>query len=453
MKRAIAKSGLKSEQISAVSLSGQMHGLVPLDKDGNVIRRAILWNDQRCDKECADVKNSLGGLDGLLAYTNNNLLTGYQGGKILWLRDNEPENYAKMVTALLPKDYIRYKLCGVYMTDVSDASGTGFFDVKARDWSYPLIEKLGLSPTLFPKAVESDVITGEIGAQAAELSGLATGTPVVAGGGDSVIQTTGMGLIREGILGLTLGTGGIVAMGMSEYLENKDGKLQFFCNNDKNLYHVMGVMLAGGGSYQWYRNQLCGGEIEMAKQKGIDPYELLNAQAEQSKPGANRLLYLPYLSGERCPYSDANLRGGFVGLTQAHTKGDLTRAVMEGVSYGMLQIAKLIGDMKAISLNKIIVSGGGSRSDLWRQIISDVFQTPVYTVQGASEGGAYGACMTAGVAVGIWKNLDEICSKLITYTENTPNTANKDAYENMYGIYNDAVPAMKNIMYRLADRH
>lgn len=449
--KAIDKSKVHPAEIKALSFSGQMHGLVAMDQDGNVIRRAFLWNDQRCAKQCQDVLRDLGGFENLRSYTNNNLLPGYQGGKILWLREVEPENYRKMTKAILPKDYLRYKLTGEYFTDVSDASGTGLFDVRKRQYSFELLDKLQISRDLFPPAVESSEVTGEITREAAELTGLLQGTPVVGGGGDSVIQTTGMGLIKEGVLGLTLGTGGIVAMGMSEYLENHDETLQFFCNNQKDLYHVMGVMLACGGSYQWYRNTLCGDEMMQAKSQGKDPYDLLNIAAANSRPGAKGLIYLPYLSGERAPYTDPNLRGSFIGLTQSHNKGDITRALMEGIGYGMKQIGEAILKLKPLKMERIIVSGGGSRSDLWRQILSDIFQLPVYTVSGAKEGGAYGACLVGGVGAGIWKNLNEACAAMKVVTENVPNAGNKEKYEEMYNIYCDMVPALKNQFDRLAD--
>ena len=278
--KAIDKSGIDAGNIKSLSFSGQMHGLVAMDKDGNVIRRAFLWNDQRCAKQCQDLLQDLGGFEELRRFTNNNMLPGYQGGKILWLREVEPENYQKMKKAILPKDYLRYQLTGEYCTDASDASGTGFFDVEKREHSWELLDRLNIPRDLFPPVVESSEVTGVVTKEAAELTGLKPGTPVVGGGGDSVIQTTGMGLIREGILGLTLGTGGIVAMGMSQYIENHDQTLQFFCNNQKDLYHVMGVMLACGGSYQWYRNTFCKGEMAEAKAQGLDPYDILNQGAE-----------------------------------------------------------------------------------------------------------------------------------------------------------------------------
>jgi xylulokinase len=450
LKRVVAKAGISTDDIGVLSLSGQMHGLVPLDKDGNVIRRAYLWNDSRCDKQCTEVIEKLGGLDSLLALTNNNLLPGYQGGKIIWLREEEPENYEKMTKALLPKDYIRYLLTGDFATEVSDASGTGFFDVKNRTWSKELIKKLDLPMSLFPDVVESDVITGEITAKAAELTGLAKGTPVVGGGGDAVIQTTGMGLVEGGVLGLILGTSGIVAMGTPKYQDNVGGTLQFFCNNASDLYHIMGVQLAGGGSYQWFKNNLCQEEIRAAKDKGVDPYVLINALAESVPPGANKVLYLPYLSGERCPYSDPNLRAAFIGLAQGYSKAEMTRAVMEGVTFGLRQIGEAIQRLSPMDMSHIILSGGGAASPLWRQIVSDIFQLPVHTLSGAEEGGAYGAGLVGGVGTGVWKDLKEACGGLKRTTLEEPNLANKAIYDEMFGIYSDMYKTLKPIYDRLA---
>jgi xylulokinase len=313
-----------------------------------------------------------------------------------------------------------------------------------------LLEKLDLPLSLFPDAVESDAITGEISAAAAELTGLAKGTPVVGGGGDAVIQTTGMGLIEDGVLGLILGTAGIVAMGMSKYQDNTGGKLQFFCNNASELYHVMGVSLAAGGSYQWYRNNLCQEEIRLAKEKGVDPYELMNADAEKVPPGSRGVIWLPYLSGERCPYSDPTLRAAFLGLSQGFGKAEMTRAVMEGVTYSIRQMGEAMKDLAPISMQHIIVSGGGSNSPLWRQILSDVFQLPVKTLSGGGEGGAYGAALVGGVGIGIWKNLAEACSHITMATTDEPNAANKAVYDEMYGIYDGMYNALKPMHDKMA---
>ena len=449
---ALKKSGINPKDIKGIGLSGQMHGLVAIDKEGKVIRRAYLWNDQRCEKQCKDIINAVGGLNGLLSYTNNNMLPGYQGGKILWLKEYEPQNYEKMHKALLPKDYIRYLLTGEYCTEVSDASGTGLFDVKNRKWATELISKLGISQDLFPRCVESPELTGKVSAKAAAETGLAEGTPVYGGGGDAVAQTTGMGIIEEGVLGIILGTAGIPAMGINAYHDNVGGTLQYFCNNEPGLYHAMGVMLEGGGSYQWYRNIFCNFEAEEAKKKGTEAYEIMNAEAQASPAGAKRLLYLPYLSGERCPYSDPNLRGCFIGLSRVHGKGDITRAVMEGITFGIRQINEAIKKLRgsSSSMQYIIASGGGVKSPLWRQIIADIFGLQVRTVSGAKDGGAYGVSMIAGVGSGIWKNLKEAASTMKTETVDEPNKANKGIYDEMFGIYDSTYKHMKPIFDALA---
>ena len=451
--RAVFKqSDIQPSAVSAVGLSGQMHGLTALDENLKVIRPAILWNDQRSEPQCKKMTEAAGGLEGLLSYTNNRMLPGYQGGKIWWLRENEPENYSKMRHALLPKDYIRYRLTGALTTEVSDASGTGLFDVKNRKWETKLMELYDIDSNLFPPFVESPEFTGKITRQTAEKTGLLPGTPVMGGGGDSVAQTTGMGLIEEGVLGITIGTAGIIAMGTKQYRPNQEGRLQFFCNNEPGLYHVMGVMLAGGGSYQWYRNTLCRGEMLEAEREGRDAYELINKEAEVARPGSGQLIYLPYLSGERCPYSDPNLRACFIGLSQTHTKNELTRSVMEGVSYGLRHIGEQIQALYPdVAMKHIVASGGGVRAAVWRQIISDVFQLPVLTLDAAEEGGAYGAALIAGVGIGMWPNLKTICDQMIVGTETLPDPANKETYDELFDIYKSTYLYMKPLFDRLAN--
>jgi len=468
-KAAIAKSGVRAGDIIGVGLSGQMHGLVPLDGNGNVLRKAILWNDQRTEEQCAHVIAACGGLDGLLKLTNNNMLPGYQGGKILWIRENEPQIYSKMKKALLPKDYIRFLLTGEYCTEVSDASGTGLFSVKERRFSCGLIDKLGLDAGLFPRCVESSGVTGFITKAAAEATGLAEGTAVYGGGGDAVAQTTGMGIIEEGVLGITIGTAGNAVMSLRQYKENAGGKLQFFCNNEEGLYHAMGVQLAAGGSYQWYRNVFCEHETETAREKGLDAWTFINEAAEASPPGANRLLWFPYLSGERCPYSDPKLRASFIGLSQLHKKGDVNRAVMEGVVFGLRQISELLAALMGAgagapegsrapsnagealgAVMHIVASGGAVKSPLWKQLIADIFGLPVRTVSGAKDGGAFGAVLIAGVGAGIWKNLKDACSVLKTETLTEPELRNKKIYDELFEIYCAAYNSMKPIYEKLS---
>ena len=450
MRRAIEKSGIDPKQIAGVGLSGQMHGMVALDKNSNVIRRAILWNDQRTGKQCKEVVDAAGGEEGLLGLTNNLMLPGYTGGKILWLRENEPELYEKVKIILNPKDYIRYLLTGEYATEVSDASGTGLFDVRKRCWCDKLISLLKIPRDILPKCYESIETTGRLTRKASMETGLPEGLPVVGGGGDAVIQTTGMGLIKEGILGITIGTSGIAAMGLDSFKSNPGGRLQVFCNNAPDIWHVMGVTLSAGGSYQWYRNRLCEAERSKAAETGRDVYDILGEEALASSPGSRNLIFLPYLSGERCPYPDPAARGAFIGLTLLHTKGDMTRSIMEGVTYSLRQVYELILKMGSVKVQEIRISGGGSRSPLWRQIQADIFQTPVKTVSGSGEGGAYGAALVAGVGCGIWKNLGEAAKNLKTETETMPNTALKGLYNELYDIYNSMYPSLTGAFNRLS---
>lgn len=443
IRNVINKSGVNPKQIACVGLSGQMHGMVALDKNFNVLRRAILWNDQRTEKQCSEITSAAGGEASLLKYTNNKMLPGYTGGKILWLRENEPLLYEKLRLFVNPKDYLRYKLTSEIATEVSDASGTGLFDVKNRRWSDELIGILKLPKEIFPRCYESTEITGRLTKKAAEETGLSEGTPVVGGGGDAVIQTTGMGLIKEGVLGLTIGTAGIAAMGLGSFKTNIGGKMQVFCNNAPNVWHVMGVSLAAGGSYQWYKNHFCEGEAYRAQQSNRNIYDILDEDAGGSTPGANGLVFLPYLNGERCPYTDVTARGVFFGLSLLHQKRDMTRAILEGVQFSLRQMSGMIQNLDAgIQVREIIVSGGGSRSALWRQIQADVFQCPVKTLKGSAEGGAYGAALIAGVGCGLWKNVDEAVSNLCVESETLPNQGLRKCYQELYDVYQSLYPAL-----------
>jgi xylulokinase len=444
-------SGIDPACIAAVGLSGQMHGLVALDEKGSVIRRAILWNDQRTAKQCAEITEKAGGLRKLIEMVNNPVLPGYTAGKILWLKENEPELYSRIFKMLNPKDYIRYKLTGNFATDVSDASGTGLFDVEHKRWSGELLSMLEISSALLPKVYESCEITGYLSAEAARETGLPEGLPVAGGGGDAVIQTTGTGLIRQGILGTTIGTSGIVAMALDGFKPNVGGSLQVFCNNMPGKWHAMGVTLSAGGSYKWLRDILYVNEKKQAENTGGNIYNIMDEVAGQAAPGSGGILFMPYLTGERCPYPDPDASGCFIGLSIRHGRSEMTRSVLEGVIYSLRQVSELISDINGgNSITEIRTSGGGSMSSLWRQIQADIFQIPVKTVSGSAEGGAYGAVFSAGVACGIWKSMEEAVSFLKTETETWPNTKNRAIYEELYGVYKSMYPALKNTFGMLA---
>lgn len=439
-------SKIPSSTVSAIGLSGQMHGMVALDDTRQVVRRAILWNDQRTDSQCREITAAAGGLPGLLEMTNNQMLTGYTGGKILWLKQNEPDLYAKTRVIINPKDYIRYRLTGEICTDVSDASGFGLFDVRHQCWHTALIQRIGLDPALFPPVVESSALTGTVTSEAAEICGLTEGTPVCGGGGDAVISTTGLGIYKPGRVAVTLGTSGVVAMALPAYIDNPQGKLQVFCGNMKGTYTAMGVTLAAAGSYHWFREALGQIEIEQGKQQGTSAFALLDKAAAATPAGSDGLIFLPYLTGERCPVNDPAARGGFIGLTTHHTKGHFARSVLEGVAYSLRQVYDLTvhasPQLKSQS-SELVLAGGGAASPLWRQIIADVFGLPVQTVYGSAEGGSFGAALVAGVAAGVWPDLTATVPLISKESETIPNSEHRDIYEHLYEKYIKMYDALK----------
>jgi xylulokinase len=446
--------GLDSkEDVKVLGLSGQMHGLVALDKDSQVIRPCILWNDQRTEIQCQEIYDRVGGVEALLELTHNRMLPGYTGGKILWVRRNEPHLYEKIKTLLNPKDYVRFRLTGEYATEVSDASGTGLFNVRERDWSYNLLEILDIPREWVPRCHESPVVSGEVMPRIAEELGLPPRLPVAGGGGDAVVQTTGTGVVEPGILGTTIGTAGNVTMAMEKCLANPEGKLQVFCNTMPNKWHAMGVTLAAGASLRWFRDILGGIEREVSKWIGEDVYNILSKEASRAQPGAEGLLYLPYLSGERCPHADPHARGALVGLTLRHERCHIIRSILEGVIFSLRDVTEVIKEM-GLPLTQIRVSGGGAVSDLWRQIHADVFNSEVVTMSYSAEGGAYGAALVAGTGIGIWPTVDEAVRNLMIETRTTPIRENIEIYDHFFKIYQTLYGVLRNTFHQIENtRH
>lgn len=423
-------------EIMCIGLSGQMHGLVPLDRDYRVLRPAILWNDQRTGAECAAITEAVGGVSGLLALTNNRMLPGYTGGKILWMRNQEPELYARMALMLNPKDYLRLRLTGEVASEVSDASGTGLFDVRRRAWARGLIETLGIDSAMLPPVHESKVISGRVSAAGAALFGLPQGVPVAGGGGDSVIQTIGSGVIAPGELQTTIGTAGVLATALDAPQNNPDGRLQVFCNVAPEKWHCMGVSLNAGGAMGWYRSTLCAG-LGAAP----PPFDAIVAEAAASPAGARGLLFLPYLNGERCPHPDPDARGAFIGLTARHSRSDLTRALMEGVVHAFADMYAL---MRPLGIDGAIIkaSGGGARSQLWRQIQADIFGCDVVTTEGAAEGAAFGAALVAGLAVDVWPDADTAAATCRNLTRESPDPRTAEVHATAHRLYRDLYPML-----------
>ncbi len=439
----LSKAGIAKGDLAGVGFSGQMHGLVALDKDCRVIRPAFLWCDQRSQPQCDRLIEKAGGIERMLDYTNNTMLSGYTGGKLLWLREEEPQSFERMHFFLCPKDYIRYRICGEIGMDVSEASGTGFFDTRNRVWSEELIAISGLPRNIFPETKESISLAGYVTRAAAEETGLPEGLKVFMGGGDAVIQSTGSGLLKPGRIGVVIGTAGNVSMGLDRFYHNPGGKLQMFCNNAPGLYHAFGCNLTAGGAYRWYRDALCENDIALAGRTGRNVYEIMGESAESSPPGSNGVIFVPYLAGERCPYPDPNARGLFYGLTLGTKRCDITRSVLEGVSYAFKQVADIICSF--IPGSEVIVSGGGSSSPLWRQILADVFQMPVYTLSAAGEGGAFGAALAAGVGAGVFHDFSEATSVLKAETETLPIPQNRAAYRDGFSMYAQMYHALKPV--------
>jgi len=429
----IKDSNINPESISGIGLSGQMHGLVMLDGDGNVLRKSIIWCDQRTAKECVEITEKVGEKR-LIDITANPALTGFTASKILWVRNNEPEIYEKCRKILLPKDYIRYMLTGEFATEVSDASGMQLLDIKNRCWSKEVLNALDIPIEYLGDVHESIVVSGKVHKKAAEVTGLKENTPVVGGAGDQAAGAIGNGIIKSGQISSTIGTSGVVFAHLDEPIIDEKGRVHTFCHAVPGAWHMMGVTQGAGLSLKWLRDNFCTNEIEVAKGMGIDPYVLMTKEAEKVPAGSRGLIYLPYLMGERTPHLNPKAKGVFFGLSAAHTKNEMLRAVIEGVSYSLLDCMEIIKDT-GMNPTNVMVSGGGGKSELWRQILADMFNCKVSTNK-SSEGPALGVALLAGVGTGVYKDIHEACS--IAISENSvqfPKEENSLVYKRYYEIY------------------
>lgn len=449
IKTVIKKSGVKPESIASVGVSGQMHGLVMLDKDGAVLRRSIIWCDGRTGKQCAEMTEKLG-REKLIKITANPALTGFTAGKILWVRENEPELYEKCRHIMLPKDYVNYMLTGEYATEVSDASGMNLLDVPKRRWSREVLEALDIDEALLGVMHESVDIIGNVTPRAAELTGLAAGTPVVGGAGDNAAAAIGTGVVCEGRAFTTIGTSGVVFAHSDAVTIDPQGRVHSFCSAVPGAWTVMSCTLSAGLSLRWLRDVCCEAEVALADSRGVDPYVLMDSLAEGSPIGANRLLFLPYLMGERSPLLDEKARGCFIGLSAMHTKADLIRAVMEGVCYSQKQCVDVLAGM-GVPTGDMMACGGGARSPLWRQMLSDVYGCAVKTSKASDEGPALGAAILAGVGAGVFSCLTDACDRIVTPDAVVePSLVRGSAYESYYSLYRDLYPALRESFNTLA---
>jgi len=428
----LSQTGIRGEEIIGVGLTGQMHGLVLLDADGRVLRPSILWNDQRTGPQCEWITRTVG-FENLLRWTGNRALTGFTAPKIIWVRDSEPNVYARVAHILLPKDYVRYKLTGDYATDVADGAGMLLFDIGRRTWSEDMLRALDIPRDWLPSTHEGPEVTGRISAAAASATGLRAGTPVVGGGGDQAAGAVGVGAVRPGVVGLVLGTSGVVFAPTAEPFIEKEGRLHAFCHAVPGRWHLMGVMLSAAGSLRWYRDTVA---------PGMD-YDSLLAPAADIPVGSEGLIFLPYLTGERTPHPDPNAKGAFIGLTVRHSLPHMTRAVLEGVAFGLRDSMELVRSAGLGQTTQVRVSGGGARSALWRQMLADILGSELVTVN-TTEGAAYGAALLAGVGAGVWPDVDAACDATIRIVSQvTPRPDQLAHYNDYYPLYRGLYDALK----------
>jgi xylulokinase len=435
----LATAGVSGHTVRGIGLSGQMHGLVILDRSGSVIRPSLIWCDQRSQPQ-VDFINQTIGREKILECIANPVLTGFTLPKLLWVRDCEPHNFERVRKLLLPKDYIRFWLTGEFATEVSDASGTALLDVVRRRWSFTMMDSLELDRDILPSVHESTEITGVVSPRAAELTGLTPGTPVVGGGGDQAAGAVGNGIVEPGRVSCTLGTSGVVFAHTDQAVYDPPGRVHTFCHAVDHKWHVMGVTQGAGLSLQWFRNQLAPGV----------GYDSLMSEAATAPAGSQGLFWMPYLMGERTPHLDPHARGGWVGLTAKHTRADLIRSLIEGVSYSQKDCLDLIEQL-GIPVFTIRASGGGSRSSFWRQILADVFDRKVARLEN-QEGAAFGAALLSMVGTGEFASVPEACAATVRETECVlPRAAESKTYAGNYEIYRALYPALSPVYERIAN--
>jgi xylulokinase len=426
----LASTGVNGADVAAIGLTGQMHGAVLLDAADRVLRPAILWNDQRTSAECDAIRRAVGP-ERLVAITGNDALTGFTAPKLLWVRDHEPEVWGRIAHVLLPKDYVRLRLTGEYAVDKADGAGTLLFDLAARDWSGEVLHALGIDPAWMPRTWEGPEVTGVVSAAAAVPTGLGRGTPVVAGGGDQAANAVGVGAVVPGRMALSLGTSGVVFATTEQPLFEPAGRVHAFCHAVPGRWHMMSVMLSAAGSLRWFRDAVAP-DVAFGE---------LVAEASEVPAGSGGLWFLPYLSGERSPHPDPLARGAFVGLTLAHDRRHLTRAVLEGVAFGLRDGLDLMVAAGMPAPDQIRASGGGTASELWRQVLADVLDAEIATVN-TTEGAAYGAGLLAAVGAGWYPRVEDAAAALVTATPVASPGPDTARYAEAHAIYRELYPAL-----------
>lgn len=433
----LAESEIGADQVAAIGLTGQMHGAVLLDARGEVLRPAILWNDQRTAAECDLIRERVG-FERLVATTGNDALTGFTAPKLVWVQRHEPETWRQVAHVLLPKDYLRYRLTGAFATDKADGSGTQLFDLAARDWSTEVLEALEIDPSVMPPTYEGPEATGTVSPEAASAIGLTPGTPVVAGGGDQAANGVGVGAVRPGVTALSLGTSGVVFATTDRPLYEPNGRVHAFCHAVPGRWHLMSVMLSAAGSLRWFRDALAPGE----------EFGALAEATDEVQAATDGLFFLPYLTGERSPHPDPLARGAFIGLTTSHDRRHLTRAVLEGVAFGLRDGLDLMIAAGMPRPEQIRASGGGLASPTWRQILADVLDAEL-VIPSTTEGAAFGAATLAAVGAGWFANVPSAADALVrTSPAASPGSA-RGAYAEAHATFRLLYPALAPTFHRL----
>ncbi len=446
---ALSEAGLKGSDIAAVGLSGQMHGVVLLDRANAVLRPSLIWCDQRSQAQCDWITSQVGSKR-LIRLVSNPALTGFSAPKLLWIRDHEPAVFDRAAHFLLPKDFVRYRLTGEFATDVSDASGTLLFDVTHRRWSKEMLSALDLDSSLLPRAYESPEITGKLTREAALLTGLVAGTPVVGGAGDQAASAVGNGIVLSGLTSATLGSSGVMFAYTGDPKLDPGGRIHTFCHAVPGKWHVMGVTQGAGLSLRWFKDHFGMTENWYAGLTDVDTYDLIMNEAAKAPAGCNGLLFLPYLMGERTPHLDPEARGMWFGLTAAHTRSHLIRAILEGVAFSLRDSLEIFKELE-IPVEQIRASGGGSRSFLWRQIQADIYDKELVTLK-TSEGSAFGAALLAGVGARTYASVEESARQAIQIRECLyPRLSNRSVYDRLYEVYRSLYPAVREMAHRLSE--
>lgn len=434
MKKIASQKPAAWKRVAAIGVTGQMHGSVFLNKKRKVIRPALLWNDQRTVKECREIIEAAGGEEKLFEWVNNAALTGYTLPKILWLRNQEPKNFKQLDKVILPKDWIVWNLTGELTCDVSDASGTLLLNVKERKWSSEVLNAVGLDSSLLPRLCESSDIVGTVSPAMTEALGLPPDVVVVAGAGDQPAAALGMGIVMEGQVSATIGTSGVVFAAVDRFVANNNPAIQSFCSAIPGRWCLFGCMLTAGGALDWYLNSV--------SQKKSS-FEKLIQQAEKSPKGSKGLVFLPYLDGERCPYPNPDARGGWIGLRRDHDSNDLTRSVVEGITFGLKDQLELLSSV-GVDVQEIRSSGGGAKSRFWLSLQADIFEKTVLKLQ-TPHASAMGAALLAMTGAQLYLSIFEACQKLVTveerfYPERRKDGVYEEAYERFHSLYPKLAP-------------